>query len=72
MTYNWAHLSGGGSQTTRLDIGKNETIYTFSASGTLTEVQAFHNTGSVTTPTYGGTADLQTTYCYNGGGPDGE
>ena len=67
VTYNWAHLSGGGSQTTRLDIGKNKTIYKFSASGVLTEGQAFHNTGTVSLPTYGSTADLQTTYCYNSG-----
>ncbi|MGB6801588.1 MAG: hypothetical protein WBE31_04930, partial [Candidatus Sulfotelmatobacter sp.] len=65
VTYNWTHLSGGGSQTTRLDIGKNETIYTFSASGILTQVQSFHNGGTITAPSYGGTADLVTTYCYN-------
>jgi hypothetical protein len=67
VTYNWAHLSGGGSQTTRLDIGKNETIYTFSASGLLTQVQSFHNAGTISAPSYGGTADLVTTYCYNSG-----
>lgn len=67
VTYNWTHLSGGGSQTTKLDIGQNETVYTFSPSGVITEVQAFHNTGSISAPTYGRTPDLQTIYCYNGG-----
>jgi hypothetical protein len=63
ISYSLASFSSSGSTVQKLDIGKNKTMYTFS-SGVLTEIQAFHNTGSVTTPTYGSTADLQTTYCY--------
>jgi len=66
VTYLLYSFSSSGDTIEKLDIGQNKTMYTFSG-GLLTEVQAFHNTGSVTTPTYGSTADLQTTYCYNSG-----
>jgi RHS repeat-associated protein len=72
VTYTWAHTSTGNT-TTVLDIGQNETIYTFSAPGindttiALTEMQYFANTGTIATPTYAGTATTTVTYCYNSG-----
>jgi RHS repeat-associated protein len=67
VTYNWASLSGGGSTTTKLDIGQNKTVYTFSASGIITEIQTFLNRGSISAPLYASPATNTVTYCYDAG-----
>jgi RHS repeat-associated protein len=69
VTFTWAHTSTGNT-TTRLDIGQNETVYTFSNGGNatvVTEVQYFLNTGTVASPAYASTATNTVTYCYNSG-----
>jgi RHS repeat-associated protein len=57
----------GTNTTTKLDYGKNKTVYEFTSSGDfLTQVSYYPNTGSVATPSYSGTATETDTYCYNG------
>jgi YD repeat-containing protein len=65
---------------TKVDIGGNKTVYSFTgftATGTaaaptaqvLTEVQAYANTGTVTRPTYSSTPMQLVIYCYNNSSP---
>jgi len=85
VTYTWAAVNNGsgnwGNTTTKVDIGGNKTVYTFTgliATGysltpgvaqALTELQYFHNTGTVSNPTYSSTADRTDIYCYNSSTP---
>ena len=75
-TYSWASANNGtGSTTTKVDLGGNKTIYTFTgltstgnaplpAIQALTEIQYYVNTGTVTNPTYSSTPTRQDVYCY--------
>jgi hypothetical protein len=79
VSYTLAYTTSNGYVTvtdTKLDIGGNKTIYTFESFpgpvGYLpgyayppTQVQYFPNTGTVSSPTYSGTALKAVTYCYN-------
>ncbi len=71
VTYTWTHIATGNT-TTKVDIGGNKTVYTFSNTGNatvLTEVQAYINTGTVSSPTYSSTATKLVIYCYNNSSP---
>jgi RHS repeat-associated protein len=68
-TYNWASTSTGNT-TTKLDIGQNKTVYTFSNGGNatvLTEIQYFLNVGTIASPAYTLNPTTTNTYCYNSG-----
>jgi RHS repeat-associated protein len=84
VTYTWTSFTNGGTNygnyTTKLDSSQNKTVYTFtglSSNGVkpiptvqaLTEVQYFHNTGTIASPTYSSTADRTNIYCYNTSSP---
>jgi hypothetical protein len=68
VTYTWTKTTAGNT-TTRLDIGKNKTVFTFNSTPVLTEVQSYVNTGTVASPTYSSTPTKQIVYCYNTSSP---
>jgi RHS repeat-associated protein len=66
-----------GETDTKIDIGKNKTVYTFTGfaangndtwpvSQALTEVQYYANIGTMSSPSYSSTPTRQIVYCYNG------
>ena len=82
VTYTWAAVNSGsgnwGNTTTKIDVGGNKTVYTFTgltASGVaaapvaqaLTEVQYYANAGTVSNPSYSSIPTKQVIYCYNVG-----
>jgi RHS repeat-associated protein len=81
LTFTLLSDSSSEEQDTKIDMGGNKTIYTFTGlSGTyamprppvtqaLTEVQYYPNIGTVSSPTYSSTAAKTIVYCYNSSSP---